>query len=196
MKPIHKVVSKDELRPAMMHIQVKEGQVYATNAHVLIKLPVEEVFGENIIANDEELYFLGSLWAASKMDKAASVERDGLIFYSKNNKGLTIGTIVAVTADKINGQYPAVNVVIPTIESAKDIPCIGINPLRLVDLCSAISSNMEAFRYVFFGQTKSTIVINTESKGLGLIMPCYKQEDRESELDKHPFYNNSVDDLL
>ena len=45
------------MRTAFDYIQVKSGQVCSLNGHQMIVLPVEEVFGKEVILPDEELYF-------------------------------------------------------------------------------------------------------------------------------------------
>ena len=51
---LHLSVSKDNLRPALKHIQIKGGFIYATNCHILTRIPVNEVFTD-LFNNEDEL---------------------------------------------------------------------------------------------------------------------------------------------
>ena len=55
MKKLHLATGNDSLRPAMQHIQVKAGFCYATDAHILVKVPINEVFG-GIVTDQDEIY--------------------------------------------------------------------------------------------------------------------------------------------
>jgi hypothetical protein len=178
MKPIHKITSKDTLRPAMSYLRVKGGYVSATNAHAGIKMPIDEVFPKDMIASDEELYFDAALWATSKMDKAIYVERDNLIFKVLDKKHNVIGIITALDKASFEqniGRFPDLDVVLP--DEAKrpaDISGIAFNPALLLDLCTAFGCDKAGFDFTFFGVDKCIKVTHLESKALGIVMPLYR----------------------
>lgn len=168
MKELHLIASKDETRPAMMHIQVKENFVNVTDSYALISLPVEEVFGEDIIADGEELYFLGSDWLASKMHKAVNIRREGLTFFASDAKHKSLGFIIAT---KDVNDFPAFKTVFPDENNKAAVDMISFNSKRLFNLCTAFGQNLEHINYSFFGNNKGIIVRSKESKGVGLLMP-------------------------
>jgi hypothetical protein len=185
MKKLQLTVKKDPIEREFTFIQVKGGFVNATNKYILIRLPVTEVFGNSeteddilgevpLIAETEELYFDGKLWASAKMDKAASIKRDNLIFYALDKLGRTIGTIVATTSLPDGLRYPDVTVVIPEPgRNPVELPCISFNAALLLDLCKAFGTHSNKFTYTFFGSQSCILVTNKESKGVGLLYPTY-----------------------
>ncbi len=170
MKPIHKAVGKDDLRPGMLNFMVKGGFVWATNAHIAIKLPVSEVFGEEI-ADNEELYFSGKEWAKGKFEKADHFYRTGNTF--KCNKNLN--EITALTKDQTEHRFPDVEHFLSGIPYKELIPMTSISfqPQHMADVCAAFGDvNQKGFDFYFYGYCDDAIVVkNIESEGWGVIMP-------------------------
>lgn len=202
MKPLHKIASKDDIRPALTYIQVKSGMCAVTNAWALLKIPIKEVFGQiknlalstienpvydDLIGSDEELYFNAKEWASAKMDKALSIKRDGLIFQAQNKNFSIIGTIVAKSAEQFKkiGKYPDYECVIASPETPLvECTSLGFNPSMLFDLCSAFSCSFGKFAFYFYGEKKPIIVKNADSAAIGLIMPYLDVRHLP-----HPFIN-------
>ncbi len=183
MKPINKVCSKDDLRPAMQFFQVKNGYVCATNGNVLIKIPVEEVFGtihiDPIIANNEELYFDSKEWLTGKFHTSKMIFRNELTFTSDKEI-----SIVAKTAEQMLeiGRFPDYDGVIPDEKTPTSaINRIGINFTILSDLCSAFGKvDPRSFTHYFYGEDRCILIKHPESEGLGLLMP--------TNIDKFPLH--------
>ena len=158
MKPIHKVASKDDLRPSMQFIQVKDGFCGVTNGSVLLKIPTLEVFGEEV-EMDDEIYFNAKEWAGAKFDKATSIERNGLAFQAKNRTGSVIGTVVAKSKEQFAesiGRFPDYNAVIVDPEKPlSEINSIAFCTTQMIDLCSAFGCNPENFQFFFLWARQS-----------------------------------------
>lgn len=169
MKPIHKAVGKDYLRPGMLYFMVKDGFVWATNAHIAIKLSVSEVF-EETIGKDEELYFEGKAWAKEHFDKTKSIYREGLVFRTDSDKEIT-----ALTRSQMKNNFPDVNRFLSDIPYKELIPMTSISfqPQHMADLCAAFGDvNQKGFDFYFYGYCNDAIVVkNIESEGWGVIMP-------------------------
>jgi hypothetical protein len=181
MKPINKVCSKDDLRPAMNFFQVKNGYVRATDGNMLLKLPVDEVFGrvhiEPIINSDEELYFDAKEWSARKFHTSKMIYRDGLTFTSDKDTIIVAKTIERMTAI---GRFPDCDAVVPE-ESKRlsSISRVGIDFTILHDLCSAFGKvDAREFVYYFYGEDRCILIKHPESEGFGLLMP--------TSIDKYP----------
>lgn len=183
MKPINKACSTDDLRPAMQYFQVKDGFVRATNANILLRLPVEEVFGtihiDPIIEPNEELYFDAKEWLNRKFHTSKMIYRDGLKFTS--DKSISI---LAKTPEEFAeiGRFPNCDAVIP--EESKQLTTIsriGIDFTQLIDLCAAFGKvNPREFTYYFYGEDRCIIIKHPESEGYGLLMPTC--------VDKYPLH--------
>lgn len=175
MKPIHLSTSSDELRPVFKYVQVLKGFVHATDAHILIKLPIAEVFGEDVVTVEDELYFDGSLWAAAKMHKAVRISRTGNLFEALDKKGKLIGQITALTGDEFtlkHLKYPDVDSVLPRPETPFcGLISIAFNLDKLNTLCKSFGVDFGSFWYSFYATNKCVLVQSSQSTGFGVIMP-------------------------
>lgn len=200
MKPLHKITYKDEPRPVFNFIQVKAGKVCVLCPHYLVVLPVEEVFGKDVIAADEELYFEKRLWGSAKFDKAVQITRDGSVFNGIDSKHRTGGTLVALSeksfADKI-GRFPDWPCVVPAPKTPLiQVDKIGFNYKYLYELCSVFALSPTNFKLFFRGTDKAIIVKHVETEGFGLLMPYLCDYDfNYPETDKQP-EPETADDLL
>lgn len=127
MKNLHKIESFSKV-PYSQFAQVLNGFVYLCNGHLFIKMPAADVFGAGIVSDTEQLFIRLSEWAASRMNKAFSFQRDGLILTALDRKGAKIGMMSFLTElkDPVVGEfnYPDVERVIP---SGDEILRIGLN---------------------------------------------------------------------
>lgn len=175
MKKLHLVTSTDSLRPALQHIQVINGHVFATNCHILVKIPVHEVFGPDLIQPNEELYFLGEQWKRQNIAKAIRIVRENNTFRAFDKKGVLIGIIEAIEKEKFSssvGRFPDCEIVIPTHE-IDNINKIAFNHKLYNDLIECFNLETPIFYMEFRGERKAIIVKNGpgHTEGIGLIMP-------------------------
>lgn len=137
MKELQLIAGKDPQRPAMLFIQAKNNSVNATDSIKAIMLPVVEVFGEDVIEENEELYFLASDWSAAKMHKAAKITRDKNTFFATDSKNKSLGFMVAKTKEEIDGIFPDISTVIPKDEDATPITQTAFVAQYLADIYKA-----------------------------------------------------------
>lgn len=114
MKPLHKLISLKHDNQALHYIQVSGGFAFATDGYNLCKTPVTEVFGEDVVTDEEEFYIHADEWRTAKLDKAVTIKRDGLLFESLDRKGKTLGRAKAIPELPDNLKFPSCDVVIPT----------------------------------------------------------------------------------
>lgn len=172
MKNIHLVASADVLRPAMMHIQVQGGFVKAVDGFAVVKFPVNEVFPENIIAENEELYFLASDWKAAKVGNAFSMTREGNTFYILDKKLKSLGFIKAKTVSEIDFKFPDVESVLPTRLSTLPIDAIAFNPTLFNTVCQVFGDDPLKFKFTFFGANKIIKIQHANWNGEAYVRPC------------------------
>jgi hypothetical protein len=172
MKKLHLVTSTDSLRPALQHIQVINGHVFATNCHILVKIPVNEVFGPDLIQPNEELYFLGEQWKKQNFSKAVRITRENNLFRALDKKGNLIGIIEAITPFNQNLRFPDCESVIPTGE-LDNISKISFNHNLYHDIVECFNLEVPLFHMEFRGQRKGIIIKsnNQQTEGFGLLMP-------------------------
>lgn len=163
----------DKLRPAMQHIQVKNGFVNSTNAFAVVRLPVSEVFGD-VITIEEEIYFNATEWERAKCHKAFKFLRQGLFFTSLDNRDRKIGTIKGIDTKQMYdiGRYPDVEVVFPRSDKPLvALAAISFDPSIIEITCKALNAKDGQFIFQFYGPDKGIVISNTESKGIALAMP-------------------------
>ena len=176
MKKLHLAVSKDNLRPALMHIQVKEGYVYATNCHILVKFPIDEVFGSTEdITKDSHFYIDGKQWGKFKFYNAAFFTFKDGILSAWDNKGNDLGMIKTKNENELNGRFPDCNQVIYSKEQQlESIDSISFDHELYYNLVEVFNFSKSLFKMCFYGQTKQIQVRpndETLSNAIALIMP-------------------------
>lgn len=171
MKPLHLITLNDEMRPAFSYIQFKDGNFTATDCHVLLISPQNEILPDSIYNElPNECYFLNSDWKNSKIDKAVYFKIENNIIECLDNKCKTIGFLRYKTKESFNkeiGIYPDVPKVIPTCKEAKEK--IAINPTLLNNLY--LANNKDIMQMEFSSGNRGIRINFKESKAKGLIMP-------------------------
>jgi len=176
MKKLHLAVSKDDLRPALMHIQVKDGFVYATNCHILVKFPINEVFGENSgITETDHFYIDGKQWGKFKFHSANLFVYSNGILMAMDRKGNNLGMIKTISFDDLNGRYPDCNAVLPSETKEKvALDQISFNHELYYNLIEVFNLDTPLFNMNFFGKSSIIMVkpnIEETTKAIALIMP-------------------------
>jgi len=176
MKKLHLAVSKDDLRPALMHIQVKEGYVYATNCHILVKFPINEVFGENSpIKENDHFYINGKEWGKFKFHSANLFVYSNGILMGLDKKGNNLGMIKTIPENDLNGKFPDCNAVLPSeTKEGVELNQISFNHELYYNLIEVFNLDTPLFNMNFYGKT-SIIMVKPNIEGItnaiAVIMP-------------------------
>lgn len=172
MKPLHLVTStKDSLKEKFEYIQFKDGNFIATDCHILIISPQNEVLPDSIY-NDlpKECYFLNTEWQSSKIHKACHFKIENNIIECLDRNLTTLGFLRIITKESFEskyGIYPDVNNIIPECSEAKNQ--ISINPTLLNNLY--LANNKNALQLDFSSGNRGIRVKFKDSESKGLIMP-------------------------
>ena len=168
----------DTLRPAMEYICFRNGYAYATDAHILIRVPIEELFEEEALhINAEELkeQLNGVLFHAALWKKVAAfeglrieVENDIPVFKTKINKHEIIFRFVK---DGSPFKYPKAEELFKA-EPKEPVSRIAFPSVLLAKLAAAMGENDIILN---FASEKDKILISPLFKGRtnasGVIMP-------------------------
>lgn len=179
MKALNLVCSKNEpFRKQFEYIRLLEGNFYATDAIILLKVPFYEVFPRPLF--DEltakygaEMYFSSSNWFGAKVTKGCIfkiVPDTDLIEVFDNKKSL--GFLMVIPADKFAniGRFPNCDQVLHTSEAkTESLEALSINPNKLSLLFEAMGK--KDIKLTFYGPGKAIKVNFRESEAQGLIMP-------------------------
>lgn len=173
-----KIVSKDELRPALNCAVLMNGYFYATECHILIKIKAEDAF---TVETDNKVFDLDNLKVIAR---AKDIIFKDKYFLVSGRKYMYAGTIDPETrkittsefsctphADKL--EYPDVESVLNTGKPT-ELHEIGLNPVLLDRLCKGFVGNITgAVRLELTGKSKA-IKVTPTSTGIeqyGIIMP-------------------------
>lgn len=178
MKKLHLTAGTDELRPMYSLIIVQNNYVYSTNGHVLVKFPINEIFGDNdLIAENEILAFRAKDWKKTGMFKADHFTREGLIFKAFDHKHNLLGIIEAMdqTAIKSLGMIPNYDSVIPDDTNAISQDKLCINAEYFYNVWEAFGIHETHLCMTFTGANRGIVLRDRSgsSEGIGLIMPIY-----------------------
>jgi hypothetical protein len=185
MKKIHTLcATPDNLRPAMQYLEISNGFVYGTDAHILAKIPQNEVFGVNLFPTDKKFYIEGKQWKAQKLFNAVSFqpvdnfEASGMLM-AFDKHGKTLGICQFFTQIEFEakiGRFPDCERVLYASDvMPENITQIGFNPDLYQRLAEALEDKMRTFKLSFFGQNRAILVQHTApdefTKGIGIMMP-------------------------
>jgi len=177
MKKIHLATSKDNIRPHLGYIQIKGGFAYATNCHILAKVPLCELFGKESELNKDDYHFYieAKEWQKNKFYNGSTFTLDGGNYLEALDiKGNRLGTIKIVTQPQFDniGRFPDCESVIYSSEQPTEaVDIISFNPSLLSTLCEALGGNSTKFIFTFFGRLKTIQVRNKHDLSFGILMP-------------------------
>lgn len=178
MKKIHLATSKDkQFRKHLQYIQIKGGYAYATDCHIMVKMPLSELFGKESELNQPDYHFYidAKEWQKNKFYNGVRFLLDGGNYLeATDHKGNKLGVIKIVTEPEFDhiGRYPDCDSVIYSSEQPTEaVDTISFNPSLLSTLCEALGGSENKFIYTFFGRLKTIQVRNKENLCFGILMP-------------------------
>lgn len=178
MKKIHLATSKDKhFRKHLQYIQIKGGFAYATDCHVMVKMPLSELFGKESELNQPDYHFYidAKEWQKNKFYNGVRFLLDaGNYLEATDHKDNKLGVIKIVTQPEFDhiGRFPDCDSVIYSSEQPTEaIDTISFNPSLLSTLCEALGGSENKFIYTFFGRLKTIQVRNAENLCFGILMP-------------------------
>jgi hypothetical protein len=189
---LHLACSKDDLRPTMSHIQLKNGFLYATNAHIVVKVHYSEVGMQEIFSEEDEIYFHMDSWKNffskhNKCNLEIDKERKVITGYDKKYAKVYFDYIPAIDFDKI-GTYPNVECV---INYDKNEEC---NPFNLMGIDFSLGKllqdalGLERCAVRFLGDKKQMQIFDPagEKNAFGILMPCFITKEFKINYPKSP----------
>jgi hypothetical protein len=179
----HKVCADDELRPVQGYLCFKDGNVYATDAHIAIAAPLS--FVSNF--TDEEIDLLeGKLIHATQFAQLLKmretyVKDDGAKFECKTAHGETV--IIPILTEEQIGRFPNVeNVLADAEKNAKELGTqlqrVCFKPSLLADIVAAMNAKIIEF---YFAKQAGAIVVRDQDKTneiRAIMMPCLIKNPR------------------
>lgn len=168
-----KACASDVVRPVMEHILLKGGYAYASNGHVLVRVPLDELttFDEEQRAMLDDCLIHKSMLKYIVGFDIVRVEKteDGAVYLEAS----TGENIVKVQLGK-NGdvlKYPNAEEILKGSKDRTPIQKIGFNPKFIASLTAALGS--DSLKFEFSSESSAVFVrpISEISSAVGVIMP-------------------------
>ena len=176
---LHKVCVDDCLRPVYGYLFFKDGNAYATDAHIAIAAPLS--FVSNFTDEEKEL-LEGKLIHATQFAQLLKMREtyvketeNGVQFECKTKAGGTV--IIPILTEEQIGKFPNVESVIAEADkNAKELCTqfsrVGFKPSLLADLVAAMDAKIIEF---YFAEPAGAIVVRGHDKTneiRAILMPC------------------------
>jgi hypothetical protein len=185
MKALNLVTAKNEpFRKQFEYIRLLEGNFYATDAIILIKVPFYEViprplFDELTAHYGGEMFFSAQNWKDAKVEKGCIFKfkpECDLIEIFDNKKSL--GFLQVIPSNdfvKLYGTFPNCDNVLHKYDAIKEsLEAVSINPEKLSLLYAAMGK--KSIKLTFYGTGKAIKVDFKESEAQAVIMPIHLSE--------------------
>lgn len=164
---------KEEFRPVMEHVLFKDGYAYASDSHVLVRVPLEEctTFDEDQRALlDGYLIHRSMLQYIVGFDTVLVKKTDDGDVYLEANAG---GNIIKVQLAKDGGdlKYPNAEAILQRKSERTPVQKIGFAPKFIASLTDALGTSRLEFA---FADEKSAVFVRPVSEiseAIGVIMP-------------------------
>lgn len=165
------VLSKDQLRPAMMHVYIDSDYTVATNAHVLVKFPTSEW-----IANASEIenpFFLNKEEWKMVARKFNSSEGFHWNYHKENDQIHFLGEVFI--ANKEDLDFPNYKAVLEGIKRTSQPPVFGLYSHNLKAIGSLLGAN-QPLKFELNGRNRH-ISFSFENEAYkkvkGIVAPLY-----------------------
>lgn len=172
MKELHKIAGHDDLRPSFSYIELKDKYFSVTDTHMLLRIPQEEVFTPEALAQlPEHCYFDSYFWKMSKVSKSETQFVYHDIIKCFDAKGKIIGLLPFITLDEFTlkaGKYPDILNTIPSKDQRKEVSRISLNA-SLLKIMSDVMGGVQ-FSLEFNGENKGIVMRFKDSGAIGLVM--------------------------
>lgn len=157
IKMIENVVSRDQTRLALQHVEIKKNILQATDGHLLAQCFVEDNLGDTYIHIDQ-LDFLKSI---KKQNKNNDEIKNVII---KNNS-------ISIDGKKITNEmtsFPNIKNYIPSSEPVFEV---GLNAEYLLSLVNALRSSKLPTCHLVFSSSDAAMTVYVDNKNVGVLMP-------------------------
>ena len=173
-----KACANDPVRPVMEYILFKDGYAYASDAHVLVRVPLEEcttfedeqraLLDDCLIHRSMLKYIVGfDIVLVKKAD-------DGAVYLEARTGENTVNVQLGKNGDVL--KYPNTEDILKGSKDRTPIQKIGFNPKCIASLTAALGTDRLKFE---FASEKSAVFVrpvSAISNAVGVIMPIITTE--------------------
>lgn len=173
-----KACANDSVRPVMEYILFKDGFAYASDAHVLVRVPLEEctTFEEEQRALLDDCLIHKSILKYIVGFDIVLVEKndDGTVCLKVREGENTITVELGKNGDDL--KYPNAEEILKGSKDRTPIQKIGFNPKFIASLTAALGT--DRLKFEFASERSAVLVrpISEKSNAVGVIMPIMTTE--------------------
>lgn len=168
-----KACASDEFRPVMEYILLKGGYAYASDSHVLVRVPLEEcttIEEEQLALLDDCLIHKSMLKYIVGFDTVLVEKTDeGIVYLDARIGENTVRVQLAKNGETL--KFPDAEKILQTKHDRTPIQRIAFNPKFIASLTDALGT--DALKFEFSDEKSAVFVRPTDrtSNAVGVIMP-------------------------
>lgn len=168
-----KACADDSFRPVLEHVLFKDGYAYASNSHILVRVPLAEctTFDDSTIELLDNCLIHKSMLKYIVGFDVVLVEKtdDGAVSLKAKAETNTITVQLGENGESL--KYPDVEGLLQSKNDRTPIMQIGLDPKLVYSLTEALGTDLLKFE---FSDERSAVFVTPtrrESQALGLVMP-------------------------
>lgn len=168
-----KACATDAMRPVMEYILLKDGHAYASDSHVLVRVPLEEctTFEEDQLALLDDCLIHKSMLKYIVGFDIVLVEKteDGAVYLEARTGENTVKVQLGKNGDAL--KYPNAEEILKGSKDRTPIQKIGLNPKFIASLTAALSTDLLKFEFSSENSAVFVRPVSAFSNAVGVIMP-------------------------
>ena len=173
-----KACATDALRPVMEYILLKDGYAYASDAHVLVRVPLDEC---TTFEEDQRALLDGCLIHKSMLKYIVGFDivrvkktEDGAVYLEACTGENTVKVQLGKNGDVL--KYPDAEGLLKGSKERTPIQKIGFNPKFIASLTAALGTDLLKFEFASESSAVFVRPVRGISSAVGVIMPIMTTE--------------------
>lgn len=173
-----KACADDDARPVMEYILLKNGYAYASDAHVLVRVPLDEC---TTFDEDQRALLDGCLIHKSMLKYIVGFDivlvektEDGAVYLEARTGENTVKVQLGKNGDVL--KYPDAEEILKRSKDRTPIQKIGFNPKFIASLTAALGTNLLKFEFASENSAVLVRPVSGYSSAVGIIMPIMTTE--------------------
>ena len=169
-KGVNKAIGGNPSRPAFSYAQIKQGFLYATNAHVAIKIDLKKFYS----LSDGIIEILNGKYLPKEMIiELSKIKKKEFVKIDSNGFHLNFKSLLFKDFDDV---YPDIDKVILDDSKQESLDRFNINAFLLADIYDIYNKeigNIDGLIINTFGKNKHLKIQNDDKSFVAILMPKY-----------------------
>ena len=168
-----KACATDIIRPVMEYILFKDGYAYASDSHILVRVPLDEC---TTFEEDQRSLLDGCLIHKSMLKYIVGFDivrveksEDGAVYLEARTGENTVKVQLGKNGDVL--MYPNAEEILKGSDDRTPIQKIGFNPKFIASLTAALGTDLLRFEFTSDNSAVFVRPVSAVSNAVGVIMP-------------------------